>query len=113
MGGSSSTGSWCATAYMPQVRLSARAQSDVARLHSFLLGKNAKAAQRATQAIRGSFSSLAKTPLLGRPVDDAGDLRELVIDFGASGYLALYRVDRALDVVIVLAIKHQSEDGYR
>jgi hypothetical protein len=56
---------------------------------------------------------LAKTPLLGRSVDGAGDLRELVIDFGASGYLALYRVDRALDVVIVLAIKHQSEDGYR
>jgi len=98
---------------MPQVRLSARAQSDIARLHSFLLSKNVTAAQRATQAIRGSFSSLAKTPLLGRPVDDAGDLRELVIDFGASGYLALYRVDQALDVVIVLAIKHQSEDGYR
>ena len=98
---------------MPQIRLSARAQSDIARLHSFLLSKNVKAAQRATQAIRGSFSSLAKTPLLGRPVDDAGDLRELVIDFGASGYLALYRVDQALDVVIVLAIKHQSEDGYR
>ena len=98
---------------MPQIRLSARAQSDIARLHSFLLSKNVKAAQRATQAIRGSFSSLAKTPLLGRPVDDAGDLRELVIDFGASGYLALYRVDQALDVVIFLAIKHQSEDGYR
>ncbi len=98
---------------MPQVRLSARAQSDIARLHSFLLSKNAKAAQRATQAIRGSFASLAKTPSLGRSVDGAADLRELVIDFGASGYLALYRVDRALDVVIVLAIKHQSEDGYR
>ena len=98
---------------MPQVRLSARAQSDIARLHSFLLSKNAKAAQRATQAIRGSFASLAKTPLLGRSVDGAADLRERVIDFGASGYLALYRVDRALDVVIVLAIKHQIEDGYR
>jgi plasmid stabilization system protein ParE len=98
---------------MPQVRLSARAQSDIARLHSFLLSKNLKAPQRATQAIRGSFASLAKTPLLGRSIDDAGDLRELVIDFGASGCLALYRVDRALDVVIVLAIKHQSEDGYR
>ena len=51
-------------------------------------------------------------PLFGRPLDDAEDRRELVIDSGASGYLALYRVDRALDVVIVLAIKHQSEDGY-
>ncbi len=61
-----------------------------------------------TKAIRSPFASLAKNLLLGRPVDDAEDLRELVIDFGASDYLALYRVDRALDVGIVLAIKHQS-----
>ena len=113
MGGSSSTGFQYATAYMPQVRLSARTQSDITRLHSFLLSKNAKAAQKAAQAIRASFASLANTLLFGRLVDDAEDLRELVIDFGASGYLALYRVDRALDVVIILAIKHQSEDGYR
>jgi plasmid stabilization system protein ParE len=95
---------------MPQVRLSARAQSDLARLHSFLLSKNITAAQRATQVIRASFVSLLEAPLLGRPVDD---LRELVIDFGASGYLALYRLERALDVVTILAIKHQSEAGYR
>ena len=37
---------------MPQVRLSARAQSDIVRLHSFLLSKNAKAAERARQAIQ-------------------------------------------------------------
>ena len=112
MGGSSSTGPQYATAYMPQVRLSARTQSDITRLHSFLLSKNAKAAQKAAQAIRASFASLANTLLFGRLVDDAEDRRELVIDFGASGYLALYRVDRTLDVVIILAIKHQSEDGY-
>ncbi len=98
---------------MPQVRLSARAQSDLVRLRSFLLSKNITAAQRATQVIRASFVSLVEAPLLGRPVDDAEDLRELVIDFGASGYLALYRLERALDVVTILAIKHQSEAGYR
>ena len=51
--------------------------------------------------------------MLDRPVDDAEDLRELVIDFGASGYLALYRVEQDLDIVTILAIKHQSEVCYR
>jgi hypothetical protein len=43
-------------------------------------------------------------------VEESDDLRELVIDFGASGYLALYRFESALDAVTILAIKHQSED---
>ena len=51
--------------------------------------------------------------MIGRPVDDSEDLRELVIDFGASGYLALYRYEPALDAVTILAVKHQREDGYQ
>ena len=66
MGGSSSTGSEYTNTCMPQVRLSARAQSDLDRLHSFFLRKNITAAQRAVQAVRASFVSLVKTPLLGR-----------------------------------------------
>ena len=112
MGGSSSTGSEYTNTCMPQVRLSARAQSELARLHSFLLSKNITAAQRDSD-IRASFVSLVKTPLLGRSVDDSEKLRELVIDFGASGYLALYRVEWDLDVITILAIKHQSEADYR
>lgn len=46
MGGSSSTESEYTNTCMPQVRLSARAQSDLARLHSFLLSKNITAVQR-------------------------------------------------------------------
>ncbi len=38
---------------------------------------------------------------------------ELVIDFGATGYLALYRFEPSLDVVTILAIKHQREDDYK
>ena len=46
-------------------------------------------------------------------VEDSEDLRELVIDFGASGYLALYRFEPALDTVTILAVKHQREDDYQ
>ena len=51
--------------------------------------------------------------MIGRPVEDSEDLREVVIDFGASGYLALYRFEPALDAVTILTIKHQREDDYK
>ena len=38
--------------------------------------------------------------------------RELVIDFGGSGYVALYRYER-VEFVTVLAIRHQRETAYR
>ena len=98
---------------MPHVRLSARAQFDLSRLHTFLASKDINAAKRAMLAIRESFTPLAYAPLIGRPVEDSDDLHELMIDFGASGYLALCRFESALDAVTILAIKHQREDDYK
>ena len=98
---------------MPQVRLSARAQLDLSRLHAFLLEKDALVANRAVLAIRDAFAPLKHSPLIGRPAEDRGDLRELVIDFGATGYLALYRLESSLDAVTILAIKHQREEDYK
>ena len=98
---------------MPHVRLSARAQADLSRLHTFLVGKDVNAAKRAMLAIREAFRPLPHAPTIGRLVEDSEDLRELVIDFGASGYLALYRFETVLDTVTILAVKHQREDDYR
>jgi len=98
---------------MPHVRLSARSQSDLSRLHTFLASKDSLAANQAMLAIRESFTPLTYAPLIGRPVQDSDDLRKLVIDFGASGYLALYRFESAMDTVTILAIKHQLEDDYK
>lgn len=56
---------------------------------------------------------LKQSHMIGRPVEDYVDLRELVIEFGATGYLALYRFEPYLDVVTILAIKHQREDDYK
>lgn len=98
---------------MPLVRLSARARSDLSRLHAFLVSKDPNAANRAVLAIRAAFVQLTRAPLIGRPVEDSYDLRELVIDFGAAGYLALTRFEPALDAVTILAIKHQREDDYK
>lgn len=98
---------------MPHVTLSARAQTDLSRIHAFLVGKDINAAKRAVLAIREAFLPLQHAPMIGRPVEDHGDLRELVIDFGASGYLALYRFEPTMDAVTILAIKHQREDDYK
>jgi hypothetical protein len=40
------------------------------------------------------------------------ELRELVISFGDSGYIALYRYEPATDTVYVLVFRHQKEAGY-
>lgn len=98
---------------MSHVRLSARAQSDLSRLHAFPLAEDASAAKRAVLAIREAFMPLKHSPMMGRPVEDSSDLRELVIDFGATGYLALYRFEPSLDTLTILAIKHQREDDYK
>ena len=60
--------------------------------------------------IRSAVENLATHPLIGRRVE--GDLRELVISYGATGYIALYRFDIQRDQVRVLALRHQREIGY-
>ena len=54
---------------------------------------------------------LERHPSVGRRVDKLR--RELVITYGASGYLALYRYDSKPGVVRILRIRHQREAGYR
>ena len=61
--------------------------------------------------ICSAVENLATHPLIGRRVE--GDLRELVISYGATGYIALYRFDIQRDQVRVLALRHQREIGYR
>lgn len=58
------------------------------------------------------LARLETTPAIGRPLDDVVGLRELLIPFGSSGYVALYRHETAEDAVYVLAFRHQKEAGY-
>jgi plasmid stabilization system protein ParE len=71
---------------------------------------NPDAAVAASSAVRSAVESLAAHPLLGRRVH--GDIRELVISFGPTGYIALYRFVIPRDEVRVLAIRHQREIGF-
>jgi plasmid stabilization system protein ParE len=42
-----------------------------------------------------------------------GDIRELVISSGRTGYVALYRLRNGVATVEILTIRHQREAGYR
>jgi plasmid stabilization system protein ParE len=97
---------------MSRVKLSPRAQSDIKRLYDFLAAKNTAVASSAVDAIVSSFTPLARQPKIGRKIDGT-DLRELMIDFGSSGYIALYDFDEHLDEVIISALRHQKENDYQ
>jgi len=84
---------------------------DVQRLYRFLALKNIDAAKRAVTAMRQGVRVLGQQPGIGRPIDEMPDeFREWIIDFGDSGYVARYRLDS--DVVMILAMRHQKEVGY-
>lgn len=71
-----------------------------------------EAARRAGQTIERQFLLLETAPDIGRPFREMPQLRELVIAFGESGYVALYRYEPADNAVYVLAFRHQKEAGY-
>lgn len=88
----------------------AKAIENLERLFDFLAQHDPKAAVAAAASIRTAIDVLGEHPLIGRRL--SGSIRELVISFGRTGYLALYRFVPALDEVRVLAIRHQREIGY-
>ena len=70
-----------------------------------------QAANRAAATIERQLLLLETTPDIGRPFPELPELRELVIGFGESGYVAPYRYEPASDTMHVLAFRHQREAG--
>ena len=97
---------------MPQVIVTEGATEGLERCRKFLAAKSTEAARRAGQAIERQFLLLETAPDIGRRFHEMPELRELVIAFGDSGYVALYRHEPADDAVYVLAFRHQKEVGY-
>ncbi len=96
---------------MSRVIWSPSALQDVQRVYRFLADKNLAAAGRALKAIRESVILIAQQPEMGRPIEDMEpEYREWLINFGQSGYVALYRHDERN--VVILAVRHQKEVGY-
>jgi plasmid stabilization system protein ParE len=98
-----------------RVRFTEEAESDLIRLYEFILTRDDgdwSAAERALEAIRNAIRSLELTPFSFRKASpDNPFLREIVVPFGASGYVALYEIE-ANETVTILAVRHQREDDY-
>ena len=95
---------------MAEVVFSDEAFADFQRIVEFLLPVSRGHAGDALLKIRSAIGVLEMHPLVGRRVHM--DIRELVISWGDTGYVALYRFDAALDVVRILRIRQQREAGY-
>lgn len=101
------------------VRYTRQARDDLKRLYGFLLERDHAAAERALEAIRTAMQLLRSFPFTCRKADEANPfLRELVISFGDSGYVALYEIEggpqsqETMQHVTILAVRHQREDDY-
>ena len=79
---------------MPQVIITKGAAVGLERCRLFLFKENPRASDRAGQTIKKMFSILETNPEIGKPLEDEPILRELVIPFGSSGYIALYNFDK-------------------
>ncbi len=90
------------------ILLSQEAAFDIERVREFLDINNPEAAKRALRAVFAALDKLQDFPDLGRPTEDA-DIRQIIIRFGAAGYIARYMVLPESGNVLVLRIWHGRE----
>ena len=95
-----------------RVRFTTDAEEDLVRLYDFLLDKDQATAEHALKAVREGLELLRFSPFSCRKARAGNSLlRELVIPFGAAGYVALFEIDGP-STVTILAVRHQREDDY-
>lgn len=102
-----------------KVRLTREAEADLLRLFDFLVqreltrdgGGDLTLPDKAIVAIESGFATLKTSPFTCRKADQSPFLRELIIPFGATGYVALFEISESQTVVIA-AIRHQRESDY-
>lgn len=95
-----------------QVRFTKDARGDLKRLYGFLIEQDIQAAKNALEAINKAIELLQTFPFTCRKAKpDTPFLRELVISFGANGYVALFEIDSD-KLLTILAVRHQREDDF-
>ena len=88
------------------------ARADLERIFEFNFARDPATALDHVRRNREGVSILGNHPEIGRVIARSS-LRELVISYGASGYIALYQHAPPEGVVRIAAVRHQGEAGYR
>jgi plasmid stabilization system protein ParE len=90
------------------ILLSRDAVEDVERLRTFLDHANPDAARRALALIWTAVERLQEFPALGMPTEDP-DIRQIVVRFGASGYIVRYAILPETTDVLITRVWHGRE----
>ena len=101
-----------------RVEFSEAAVEDLERLFDFALQRELDSEAgdldvpyRAVQAIKEGLRFLQSSPFACRKAGTNAFIRELVVSFGSSGYVAVFEIVDS-KTVIIGAIRHQREDDY-
>jgi plasmid stabilization system protein ParE len=101
-----------------RVLLTRDAEADLDRLFDFLLdrelnreGGDLALPGQAIAALRGGIATLKMSPFTCRKAAQSPFLRELLVPFGRSGYVALFEIEDESNVAVV-AVRHHLEDDY-
>ncbi|OJA48500.1 type II toxin-antitoxin system RelE/ParE family toxin [Burkholderia ubonensis] len=98
-----------------RVRFTRTASDDLDRLYGFIVERDdadVELATHALAAIASGIATLESSPFTCRKVHPSMPfLRELIVPFGASGYVALFEIDDS-ETVTILAVRHQRESDY-
>lgn len=100
------------------VEFSDTAAADLEQLFDFALQRELSSEtgdldipDRAVRAIKDGMAFLASSPFACRKAGTSSFVRELIIPFGRTGYVALFEIVDS-NTVIIGAIRHQLEDDY-
>lgn len=95
-----------------QVRYTKAAKEDIVQLYGFLVEQDIAAARKALAAIEKGVEFLQDFPFTCRKAAPENPLiREMIISFGARGYVVLFEIENN-ETVTILAVRHQREDDY-
>jgi len=96
-----------------KVRYTLDAKEDLKRLFTFLAERDYPSAVQARKTIAASMQILQQFPFTCRKADNADNyfLRELLIPFGNTGYVALFEIEDE-QTVTILSVRHQREEDY-
>ncbi len=95
-----------------QVRYTKAAKDDIVRLYGFLIEQDISAARKALDIIQKGIEFLQDFPFTCRKATPEDPLlREMIISFGARGYVVLFEIEDNKTITI-LAVRHQREEDY-